>query len=433
MQVSMSPTRRVWAATRGLRTLLPSMVGLMGGTALAALLLWVDRSGVVPVGDATIATGAARDFLAALSGAAVTVTMLLVWVRGMLIQMMAGKLSMRVMRWYLDDWYLHVYFALLLGLFAYAVTVLLALSPTDPTAPFLSTLVGAVLAGVQLLLVVVLLHQSVYETEVGQVLSSMTALALSVIREEHPEVAAATPDPPTSDHLPARLLITAPDSGWVTGIDERRFALTLAPDAFIRFHVAVGTFVLEGTALAEVLAAEISDRDAVQAASDRNVSIERTRETRRDVDFVVSKLTDVIVRSLQPGAGETTTAYEATTQLLLIVRELLLRAPPPLRVVYDGRVVERTGISTHADHVDAAFTEIRQTCMAVPPYVAFLVEWMTRLHGQLLSHRLPDRAALIEQEIRRIVARAADQPWSARDLERVRDASGDVLTSSLSN
>lgn len=419
--------RRVVVATRGLRALLPSVTGLVAGVALAAAMLWVDSLSAPGPRALVIAVGPARDFLAALAGAAVTVTMLLVWVRGMLIQMVAGKLSMRVMRWYLDDWYLHIHFGLLLGMFSYAVTVLLSLSPSQVSAPLLSTVVAAVLAGLQLVMVVLVLHHSVHSTEVGQVLSTMTALALSTIRARHPESAVPQPDLPSSADLPARLLVTASSSGWVTGVDEGRLARALPPGAVVRFHVAVGTFVLEGSALAEVLAEQVTDHAAIQRAGRRHVSIEGTREIRSDVDFVISKLTDVIVRSLQPGAGETTTAYEATTQLLLVLREVLVRELPPRRVAHDGRTVVRTDVGSHRDYVDAAFSEIRETGLPVPRYAIFLMEWLVRLHQDLREQGAPERAELVRQEAERLVTRCGQQPWLEHDIDAVRNAARPLL------
>lgn len=247
--------------------LTPAIGGALGGAATAGAALSIDATWRHRPEMFTVAAG--QLFLSAVAGAAITVTALLLWVRGMLVQLSAGQLSNRVVRWYLEDRFLLDSIGFLIAVFSYSGLVLLAMPPEGP-APPIATALAFLLTLTALVTTVVAIADSVHATDAGMILHNLSAEARAAIRDAHPhderhQGAPAGEIPPGrggSHHV--EFALVALRTGWVTEIDADGLLARMPGDSVLQCDVRAGSFVPEGHTIGHVsIAATLADTEAV--------------------------------------------------------------------------------------------------------------------------------------------------------------------------
>lgn len=387
------------------------MIALLGGVTGALVagvaLLADERLGWHLTG---VSTASVRTMFGAFLGSAITATAVLFWVRGTLVQLAASELSARLLKGYLNDWFLNLAFAFLLAVFSHALVTLLFL-PDQDAEPVraLTALTGAVLAFMALVLIVHAVHNSVHALDPSRVILSVTAATMDAIVRVHPRAQDPSADgaaPDSSGGGAGRPLgeVRTQRWGWVTAIDYRAVADALPAGGVARLTVGIGDLVMGGGRLAEVSARgseEAWDAAAVEAA----FGFSDARHLQDDVEYGLAHLVGLALQSLTPGSADRATAYEALRCINVLLNELLRRQPQPLALAFDDdRVVVRWRGRTNRDIVHGTLGELRQGAEASAEFATALNEDLRGLASQLRRDGFDGSADLVEGESASLVA-----------------------------
>lgn len=396
----------------------PAVSGVLGMVA-AVLTLRLDAA--MPVGWLGWSPPAAgtRVLLGSVVGSIITVSALVFWVRGMFVQLSAGQFSSRVLRWYLADHYQQRVLDFLVGVFGYVAVVTVSLG-SDPVAPALSTLVSVMLSLAALVLVIVTITDSARDTQLTEVMAELAAETVRAVRETHPErghgVTRRTGGDTDIDRS-SRRLVHAPAAGWVGHIHGDRLAAGLPPDTTLRLWTRAGTFVLRDAVVGDVLG---GDDDYDPATLTRAIHVGRTRQVANDVELGLRNLVDIALQALASGTRDATSAYEAVNHLASVVHEVLVRdLPPDVHEGSDGQRVVRMAELSHADYVDTAFDQIRQSGAMYPAIASVLLTSLHMLIDAVLQAGLPEHVPPLQRHIDLIHDRVEGTELAASDRARV--------------
>ena len=403
--------QRVRQSTRK-HPLTPAAVAAAGGLALAAVAIAIDRALAPPPDLFTVE--AVQVFLSAVVGSTITVTALLFWIRGMLVQLAAGQLSNRVVRWYLEDHFMLGSIGYLVGVFTFTGVQLLALpSPEQGAAPPVGTALAMVLTVAALLSIVLAITNSVHATDTGMILHHLSDEARAAIRRRHPEDRTTAPREPTGGNAgrePSRVMLSAiaEGTGWVNEIDVQGLLDTMPEGSTLDVKVRIGSFVPEGQAMADLSTAtganEPGGLEQLGAALGRHFSVGRRRDATSDVEFSVSKLVDVALAAIAPHSAERTTAFEAIRHLGVVLRELYSRELPQTHHVREGdrQLVMRADLG-YGDYLRRTFGQVREAAGGSLHALGTLLATLGDLRDELAAERRDDRHDAIDEEAARLI------------------------------
>jgi uncharacterized membrane protein len=372
-----------------------------------------------------VSTSSARTMFGALLTGAITATAVLFWIRGTLVQLAANELSPRVLRGYLNDWFLHLAFAFLMAVFTHALVTLLGLPASDAEpVPAAAALSGAVLASLALLLIIHAVYDSVQAMDASRVLTAVTTQTLASIRRTYPadgDVPSAAPDPGGEGRGRTIGSVAAPRAGWITEIDHEHLTRGVPEGGVIRLTVHKGDFVLAGTSLA-VVSARGTDATWDEAVVESGFMIEDEWRLEADAEYGLGMLVALAQQSLSSGSTDRSTAFEALRCLTVLLAELLRREPVPPVLAFDGdRVVVRRFGRGHADVVRATVGEIRHAAPVSPEFTRALFEDLRRLASGLDADGLHDRAQLVHAEMEALQAASRGTESAPQVAERSRN------------
>ncbi|HZJ02271.1 MAG TPA: DUF2254 family protein [Thermoleophilia bacterium] len=384
-----------------------------------------------------------RTLFAGVAGAMITATAVLFWVRSALVQLAASQLSPRVLSLYMHDRFQQASTGFLLGVFTYLVIVLLELpAEPDAVAPLLSTLLGAVLAIVALLSIIVAITTGVYATRLSHVLARLADETVAQVEEEFPEREA---EQRTSEDIPPAPAEAVPvfsrSHGWLQRAESQDLLNALPQGAEFWLEARVGLYLTEGAVVGRLLlpAGAASGESARRGVEDVGrqgspggswpdplsrlqdaLRIETTRSLRRDLTFGIRELVDIGLSALAPGTKDTTAAFEVILQLGTVLRQIMLRKLPPVVILgEEGRAIYRMAELGYGEYVDLCFQQIRLYGSQYPSIANVLLNTFGMLQDQLRSTGVPEHAAPLRRQAALVLEGVKQAPLLEADRERV--------------
>ncbi|WP_337062390.1 DUF2254 domain-containing protein [Kineococcus sp. G2] len=427
-----------WEDARSRLWFLPGVIVLFEAL-LAEVLVWVDST----YGDTTGAAGswlfsgsadAARTLLSAIAGSLLTVVSIAFSLTMIALQQASSQFSPRILRGFTSSLTNQLVIGAYTGTFVYALLVLRTVRSGDQSTVFvpgLAVTTAVLLALTCMGLLVFFIHQVSLALQVSVVISRLRDDLLEQLSDGHPgEVGRPAP---AADERPERAaalrrevagrphtLVRAQHGGFVRGIDADRLLSTgeraHADDpTVVHLRARVGSFVARGSVLAAVAPPpEPKIVDDVR----RSVLLADERTPAHDPLFVVQQLVDVGLRALSPSTNDPTTAEHVLLHLGDALGTVADRdLEPPVRTTRDGRLlllVERPG---WADHVDAAFSQLRRAGASHVSVTLRLLEVIASLGERVPAGRVEP---LLDQ-VREVLEVVEDQPWTAADRRQVRE------------
>jgi uncharacterized membrane protein len=404
------------------------LVGLTLGLGVVAL----DRRLLdpPPVHVGTIAS--AQVLLSALVGGLITVAVFSLWMRTVVVGLVADQFSPRTLTTFLEDRFQRH----LLGTMAAGMTleiVLLLGLPTDEeaSAPLLAMIVSVIVALGALAGVLLAIQHAIRTLSLPELVGRLTDQALEVLERQPGPV----PDVP---HLPrsrAARPVQAPETGWVVAVDAEAILAALPPGGVAHLHSRVGEFVTPRSTVVMVSPPE-GDRAAnggqtadLQAVADA-VHLARTRSPDLDLAFALSQLVDVAVHALRGSGKDTATAHEALVHLGAVLERTVERGlPPGHRAGEDGRLLFDEAGWDAADHVHLCIERLRDGAAREPETARHLLQLLGKVRATAVSvgdQRVLDEVGRQVDTLLALVDLHGVLPADRHRLHRVADR---VLTS----
>ncbi len=384
------------------------------GVGLAALAVDMAWLWPPPVELGTVA--GARVLLGAAISGLITVAVFGLWMRTVVVGLMAGHFSPRTLLIFLDDRFQRNLLAFMSAGFV-AVLVILLRMPSDEQAPapLVSTVLAVLIALAAIAGVLLAMQHATRSLSLPELISRLAEDVLKVL-DRHPESRVELTEVPPLGSAPRTIL--APGTGWIARIDIDRMRKALPPGGVVHLRCRIGEFVTPRRPVAlvsSIEAEEQADFDALAKA----FKLARTRSPNMDLVFAVSQLVDVGTFALEARA-DTSTAHEVMVHLEAVLEEIVARGLPRLHDKDDdGRCIYDEVGWDAADLVQLCVERLREQACRDPEAARHLMHMLHRVREVAEDCRASAVAAEVECQVGMALALAADNGMLSQDRRRL--------------
>ncbi|GLZ53438.1 DUF2254 domain-containing protein [Actinomycetospora sp. NBRC 106378] len=325
-----------------------------GGVAivLAFALARLDRA-IGDVDSAFLFPGppeGARSFLGAVITAMISFTGLVFSITVVVLVLTSGQFSPRVLRQFLHDRTIQWSLGLFVASFLYAIFALREVVGTngnDAFVPRISVTVAFLLVLVAVGQFVHYIHHVVHMIQASSIIVSIGEETRDLLESRHPvdaPPAAASPVLP-DDGVP----VTAEKPGLVVSVDrDAILRRAVGDDAVAVLAPRIGDFVPAGATLLTVHSRSGAPVEPEPYAGHIRTATERTMD--QDLSFGLRQLVDVAIKALSPSINDPTTACQVLDVLHDLLRRVVTRPWPAVRLADDDGV---TRVCIPSDDVGA--------------------------------------------------------------------------------
>jgi uncharacterized membrane protein len=260
---------------------------------------------------------AARQILAALAAAVITVVGVVFSIMIVTLTLASTQFGPRMLRNFIRDRATQITLGTFVATFVYAILALVAIEP-GPHGDFVPHLTITVTLGLTVAdvgLLIYFIHHIATTIQLPQVIASIagdltgaiaTERAISAENAERPRHGAELPE--LLDRLKhSGAVVPAPSSGYLQFIRLRALVRVAGElDAVISLHYRPGHFLVQGRPIATVWPAEAAP--AISASFARAHLTGPVRTLTQDISFAVDQLVEIAIRALSPAVNDTFTA-----------------------------------------------------------------------------------------------------------------------------
>ncbi|NYG53928.1 DUF2254 domain-containing protein [Nocardioides perillae] len=365
--------------------------------------------------------------LQVLATTTITATTLTFSITVVALQLASQQFSPRLLREFTRDRVTKLVLAVLLGTFAYSITVLRELRAVDE-APAAAAFVAGVLALVSLSALIGLIAHIVTILRIDTMMLSVNGETRRAMAASYPAYDAPRDAPPVEAARPEGqgALVRAAGGGFVSAVDVARLVGAMRERrACTELLVRPGDHVVTGAPVAQVWrtadgSAPPQDEDAhdVGDAVRAAVSLGYERTLEQDVAFGFRQLEDIAVKALSPGINDPVTAAHAIGHMAELVVHLLGRRLGP--VVHADDAGEPRVLMPDRDltyFLDLACGQVRRYGSREPTVLAALLRL---LRDAAAAARDDHQRAVVEAHADAVVA-ALDGAVADHDAAPVHD------------
>ena len=356
----------------------------------------------------------ARVLLGSITAGVLTIAVFGLWVRTIVVGMMATNFSPGTLLSFLDDRFQRLLLAFM-SAGAVAVMVILLKMPNDgeAPAPLFSTVFAVLIALAALAGVLLAIQHATRSLALPEMISRLAEDALKVL-DRYPEARIELTEgiPIALEPQPVR----APGTGWITSIDIDKMRQALPFRGIIHLRCRVGEFVTPRRTVALVSLIEAdgeADFDAIAEAID----LARTRRPDLDLAFAVNQLVDVGTFALEARA-DSSTAHEMLVHLEVVLAEIVDRGLPRLHDEDQNsrRIYDRAGWDA-VDLVQLCVERLREPAVRDPETTRHLLQMLRRV-GEVAKNR--EATAVvdeIEKQVEKVLSLAKKDRMLSRNCE----------------
>jgi uncharacterized membrane protein len=382
---------------------------------LAVLTLWIDSEFIDDEQKfAWFYTGGmagAREILSTIASAIMTVAAVIFSITMLTLTQASAQFGPRLLRNFMRDFGNQFVMGLFIATFVYSLMVLRRIHDVEGEdfVPHLSMTISLILAVLSMCALVYFIHNISRSLQAPQVVARVGHELISAIDRVYPRHVGNDPRNIQPIDSPERgrdtrdgHVITANSTGYIQAIDQEGIIdIARDLDIIIRMQRRPGHFVTPSTPVAVVPDQQRNNGD-LTARIRKLFIVGDERSAEQDIEFSISQLVEIAVRSLSPSINDPFTAMTCLDWLAASIEALLSKPPPsPYRYDDNGRLRVVTDMSDFEGVVDAAFNQIRQNGINSLAVLIRLMEVLNRLAPQLHT-----------EEQRRAIRRHLDQAMS---------------------
>lgn len=390
-------------------------IGMVAGAAAGLAALAVDTAWLWPPPIELGNVQGTRILLGSIAGGLITVAVFGLWMRTVVVGVMASHFSPRTLLVFLDDQFQRNLLAFMAA-GVVAILVILLRMPLDEhvAAPVVSTVLAVMIVLASMAGVLLAIQQATRSLSLPALVSRLADDALTVLDRQPEARIEITEVPPVS----APQTVLAPGTGWVTAIDVDRLRNALPAGGALHLRCRVGMFVTPHHPIGLVSLGEAegdADVDALAAA----VTLARTRSPENDLAFAVTQLVDVGTFALQE-RRDTATAHEVLVHLGAVLSEIVDRGLPRLHDEdADGRrIYDETGREA-ADLVQLCVERFRGPGARDPEVARDLIHMLGQVRKVAADHEASAVVNEIDFQVDMVRTLAENSGMLPRDRERL--------------
>ncbi|MDF2254734.1 DUF2254 domain-containing protein [Streptantibioticus ferralitis] len=365
---------------------------------------------------------AARQILAAIAAALITVVGVVFSIMIVTLTLASTQFGPRMLRTFIRDRTTQLTLGTFVATFVYAILALVAISPGPhgDFVPHLSITVCMALVLTDLAVLIYFIHHITTSIQLPHVIASIAADLSEAIETGagEPEWAGGVERGPSAAELHARLddcggPVLAPASGYLQFVRHRTLVhIATELQAVIRLENRPGHFLVQGHQLATVWPPEAAPEVARTFAQAHITGPARTLT--QDIAFAVDQLVEIAIRALSPAVNDTFTALTCIDWLGEGLCRIAARwQPNPVHRDEAGYIRVMAVPVGYERLVQRAFEKIRQAGRGMPAILIrqldALAEIMTETTSPEQRQVLVSQAEMIERVSTESVPEQADR------------------------
>ena len=362
--------------------------------------------------------GSAREMLSSISGSFATVAGVVFSITIVALALANTQYSSRVLGAFTRDKVNQGILGVMAGIFAYCLTVLLAINGDHAAMPSIAVAAAFFFALGGAFALIFFIHHIVDGIQATSIIASIAADTIKAVGQTFTGVPSAPPARAGSgDDGKPWTNVPALKTGYIECVDIVALAAFAAKrGALVRMDRSAGDFVIQGKPLISIRLPGPPDAKDLAALNQAH-HIGRFRTVDHDPDFGIRQLVDMALKALSPGVNDTTTAVLCVDNLTAILAAASARAERPDVCGDDGRrtVIVRT--PAFADLLSKAFDQIRQNAGGNVAVITALLNGIGILAPGISPGPRRDGLRRQFEEISGLAARSIESPHDRRDVE----------------
>ena len=419
----------LWDRLRTSLWFVPALMAVVSAALAIGLVLaqewladdWIPDTRWLQTGDAA----GARQILSTIAGSIITVTGVIFSVTLIALSLASQQFGPRLLRTFMRDLGNQFVLGTFIGTFIYSMLVLRVVqeaSDGQTNIPNLAVTFAVVLAMFSLGVLIFFIHHVVSSIQAEVIVSNVRRELHTTMESLHPHEhetrdarnSRAAPDAPNApdspyhgageqagpvDSLSEPWNVRTTTAGYVRALNLSGL-LELADEYRCVIHLTQrpGKFVIDDQTIAQVHPDQDRDKDehdlqheptrrALAGKIRRGVIIGSSRTAEQDIEFSISQLVEIAVRSLSPSLNDPFTAISCLDRLSEALVHLGRRdLPRTQRCEVDGELRLLVDRPDFAGMVALAFDQIRQNARSKPAVIIRMLELIATIINSL-RHR----------------------------------------------
>ncbi|HUN35225.1 MAG TPA: DUF2254 domain-containing protein [Trebonia sp.] len=359
---------------------------------------------------------AARQILASLAGAIITVVGVVFSIMIVALTLASQQFGPRMLRTFIRDRGSQITLGTFVATFFYTMLTLISIGSTF--VPHLSVTVALGLTAIDLGMLIYFIHHIATAIQLPAVIASIAHdLAGAIDTETAPSTRGSLVNGPSAQVLTGRMdrsghVLVAPASGYLRFVRHATLVrIATECDAVIRLHHRPGHFITKDHPMATVWPPEAADRIGRRLQTVHITGPLRTLS--QDIAFGIDQLVEIAIRALSPAVNDTFTALTCIDWLGDSLCKIAVEwDPQPYHLDDLGAIRLITVPVSYERLVQRSFEKIRQASGGMP---AVLIRQLDALYKVMAaapagrSQVLLDQAAMIVAVGERTVPEEADR------------------------
>ena len=376
----------------------------------------------------------ARSILTTISGAMIGVAGTVFSVTLVALTLASSQLGPRLIRNFMYVRLNQIVLGSYISTYLYCLIVLNAIQENDGFSfiPALSILVAIIAATVNIILLIVFIHQIAISIQADKVISDISASLSKQVRVLFPEKMGDGPD--IENNLPVDAIkseyanivsVKSPKSGYLQYIDSGSLLKVMTNfDALIELNYRPGDYIVGDIEIGKLYVKEKMEEDKLEKILFQ-FFIGKTKTAQQDLEFSIHQMVEIAARALSTGVNDPYTALACIDNLTSTMCYLAQAKFPSkyrfddkkeLRVIADALKFE--GV------LDAAFNQIRQFSAGSPAVLIRLMEVLIIIHG--FAKKESYKEAIIKH-VKMILQAGKESIKEKNDLEDLLERSKKIM------
>jgi uncharacterized membrane protein len=313
----------------------------------------------------------ARGLLQTIAGSMITVAGVTFSITMVALSQASAQFGPRLLRNFMRDTGNQIVLGTFIATFLYCMLVLRTIREEDEFVPYISVTIGIVLAIISLAVLIFFIHHVARSLQAPYIIAEVAQELFHSIERLFPSGVGQKP-PEDEDEVVKKdyekaferngTLITAPRSGYLQAVDDEGLLdLAKSHDLVLCLLYRPGHFIIHGNAIVKVVLPE-EPGEEVNSKIQQAFIIGNERTPTQDVEYAISQLVEVAVRSLSTGINDPFTTITCIDWLSAALTHLVSKPfPSPYRYDDQGRLrVVLDKPLTFEGVTNEAFNQIRQ-------------------------------------------------------------------------
>lgn len=255
--------------------------------------------------------------------------------------------------------------------------------------PSISILVAILVAVVNIILLIVFIHQIAVSIQADKVISDISDLISKQVETLFPEKMGDEfkekndfdQDKVVSEYQKS-ISIKSPKSGYLQYIDSEALLLLVENnDSFFKLKHRPGSFLVRDGEIGVIYSKDDWEEESIDELLSQFV-FGKIKTSQQDLEFSIHQMVEIAARALSPGVNDPYTAIACIDNLTATLCYLAqAKFPSKYRVDEDGKLRVIADVLDFEGVLDAAFNQIRQFSAGSTAVIIRLVEALTTIQN----------------------------------------------------